>query len=32
LAGAVREVEVHLTQPLGGRVLVGPDGDPVPVY
>ncbi|MDA8209381.1 MAG: hypothetical protein M0Z92_10345 [Actinomycetota bacterium] len=32
LAGAVREVEVHLTEALGGRVLVGADGGAVPVY
>ena len=32
LAGAVREVEVLLERPLGGRVLVGPEGEAVPVY
>ncbi len=32
LAGAVREVEVLLERPLGGRVLVAPGGEAVPVY
>lgn len=32
LAGAVREVQVLLERPLGGRVLVGPRGEAVPVY